>query len=131
MAFYCILELNTAYRGCLAWSWYGYGVSDLLDMAYRAPPVRCILLLGYGVLSYSGTVYCTSWVRLIELPGYGVLSFLGTDQAMVLSSSKYLDTALKIGYGVTDAFGYAVTMTWQVYAVTDVFGYGVMDVVIS
>ncbi|GJT90047.1 hypothetical protein Tco_1078892 [Tanacetum coccineum] len=32
---------------------------------------------------------------------------------------------LKIGYGVTDVFGYAVTMMWQVYGVTDVFGYAV------
>ncbi|GKC51218.1 MAK10-like protein [Tanacetum coccineum] len=60
----CILELNTAYRGCLAWatqikyskiflSWFGYGVSDFLDMAYWAPPVRCIGILGYSVLSSS------------------------------------------------------------------------------
>ncbi|GJS25329.1 hypothetical protein Tco_0453961 [Tanacetum coccineum] len=38
---------------------------------------------------------------------------------------------LKIGYGITDAFGYVVTMTWQVYGVTDVFGYGITDVVMS
>nr|GEU29972.1 hypothetical protein [Tanacetum cinerariifolium] len=61
---YGVLELNTAYRGCLAWalrikysriflSWYGYGISELLDTAYRAPPVRRIELLGYEVLAKS------------------------------------------------------------------------------
>ncbi|GKB79158.1 GTP-binding protein YPTM2 [Tanacetum coccineum] len=38
---------------------------------------------------------------------------------------------LKIGYDVTDAFGYAITMTWQVYGVTDVFGYGVTEEVMA
>ncbi|GJX82772.1 putative reverse transcriptase domain-containing protein [Tanacetum coccineum] len=102
---YGVLELNTTYRGCLAWAprikyskilaqEIRYGVSDLLDTAYdtayRTYLVRRIELLrygvlesvgtaywlfGYGVLSYSGTVYCISWVRRIELLGYDVLSF--------------------------------------------------------
>nr|GEU28948.1 retrovirus-related Pol polyprotein from transposon 17.6 [Tanacetum cinerariifolium] len=38
---------------------------------------------------------------------------------------------LKIGFGVTDVFGYAVTMMWQVYGITNVFGYGVTDVVMA
>ncbi|GJS90526.1 hypothetical protein Tco_0773162 [Tanacetum coccineum] len=105
---YGVLELNTAYQGCLTWdprikysriflSWYGYGVSDLLDMAYRAPLVWRIRLLWYDVLSYSGMVFCTSWVRRIELLGYGVLAesviFLIFDQSIIYDVNTDVDTA--------------------------------------
>ncbi|GKA40872.1 hypothetical protein Tco_0733465 [Tanacetum coccineum] len=48
----------------------GYGVSDLLDMAYRTYWVRRIELLRYGVLGSLGTH--------IGLLRYGVLYILGT-----------------------------------------------------
>nr|GEU89072.1 hypothetical protein [Tanacetum cinerariifolium] len=38
---------------------------------------------------------------------------------------------LKIGYSVTDAFGYAIIMIWQVYGVIEVFGYSVTNVVMA
>nr|GEZ59041.1 protein FAR1-related sequence 5 [Tanacetum cinerariifolium] len=41
------------------------------------------------------------------------------------------ELSLIIGFDVTDAFSYAVTITWQVYGITDVFCYGVMDVVMA
>ncbi|GKB32318.1 hypothetical protein Tco_0871719 [Tanacetum coccineum] len=40
----------------------GYGVSDLLDTAYRTYWVRRIGLLRYGVLYILGTDYRASWV---------------------------------------------------------------------
>ncbi|GKC61029.1 hypothetical protein Tco_1088627 [Tanacetum coccineum] len=43
----------------------GYGVSDLLDTAYRTYWVRRIELLRYGVLGSLGTAYWASWVRSI------------------------------------------------------------------
>ncbi|GJZ53603.1 hypothetical protein Tco_0608488 [Tanacetum coccineum] len=86
---YDVLELNTAYRGFLAWaprikysriflSWYGYGVSDLLDTAYQTSLIRRIGLIRYDVLSSSGMVYWGLWVRCIGLLQYGVLYILGT-----------------------------------------------------
>ncbi|GKE17351.1 ribonuclease H-like domain-containing protein, partial [Tanacetum coccineum] len=41
----------------------GYGVSDLLDMAYRTYWLRCIELLRYGVLGSLGTAYWDTPVR--------------------------------------------------------------------
>ncbi|GJX69844.1 hypothetical protein Tco_0305571 [Tanacetum coccineum] len=83
--------MDTAYRT----SWIrrigpiGYGVSDLLGMAYWATPARCIGSLG--------TVVCTSWVRRIELLGYGVLAesvfFLIFDQSIIYDVYTDVDTA--------------------------------------
>ncbi|GJX27547.1 hypothetical protein Tco_0233843 [Tanacetum coccineum] len=64
---------------------YRYGVSDLLDTAYRTSSIRCIGHILYGVLA----------PPLLE---YGVLA----ESAMVLSSSKSLDTA------------YASRMIWRI-----------------
>ncbi|GKC39217.1 hypothetical protein Tco_1051601 [Tanacetum coccineum] len=109
----------------------GYGVSDLLDTAYRTYSVRRIELLrygvlgslgttywlfGYGVLSYSGTVYCISWVRRIELLGYGVLAesvlFLIFDQSIIYDVYTDVDTAYssKSGNGllIRQSLGYVV-----------------------
>ncbi|GJY62288.1 integrase, catalytic region, zinc finger, CCHC-type containing protein [Tanacetum coccineum] len=91
-----------------------YGVSDDLAWAPRIKYqnflelvwIRRIRLPGYGVLSSFGSVYWTSWIRRIELLRYGVLDFLGmaycAPLAMVLSSSKSLDTA------------YASRMIWRI-----------------
>ncbi|GJX35729.1 hypothetical protein Tco_0247286 [Tanacetum coccineum] len=120
---YDVLELNTAYQGCLAWAprikysiilaqEIGYSVLDLLYTTYQTYSVRRIELLrysvlgslgmaywlfGYGVLSYSGTVYCISWVRHIDLLGYGVLAesvlFLIFDQSIIYDVYTDVDTA--------------------------------------
>ncbi|GJZ33359.1 hypothetical protein Tco_0578795, partial [Tanacetum coccineum] len=94
----------------------GYGVSDLLDTAYRAPPVRCIVHLGYGVLGYSGMVFCTSWVRRIKLLGYEVLVesvlFLILDQSIIYDVYTDVDTTYSSKSGndllIRQSLGYVV-----------------------
>nr|GEV65698.1 hypothetical protein [Tanacetum cinerariifolium] len=72
----------------------GYGVSDLLDTAYRTSSVRRIELIRYGILSSSCTMYWGPW--------YGVLSFLDVDTAYSSKSGngleffKVLDTSYRI-----------------------------------
>ncbi|GKC51118.1 hypothetical protein Tco_1073863, partial [Tanacetum coccineum] len=69
-------------------SWYGYGVSDLLDTAYRTYWVRGIELLRYGVLGSLGTVY---WHF-----GYGELAenvlLMVFDQNIIYGVSADVDT---------------------------------------
>ncbi|GKF30790.1 hypothetical protein Tco_0100588 [Tanacetum coccineum] len=75
-------------------SYNGYGISDILDMAYQTYWVRRIGLLRYGILASwvrrigsLGTVFCTSWVWRIKLLGYGVLAesvhFFIFDQSII------------------------------------------------
>ncbi|GJR05970.1 hypothetical protein Tco_0528954 [Tanacetum coccineum] len=66
-----------------------YGVSDLLDTAYRTSLIRRIGLIGYGVLGFLGTVY---W-----LFGYGELAenmlLIVFDQGIIYGVSADVDTA--------------------------------------
>ncbi|GJR37173.1 hypothetical protein Tco_1212857 [Tanacetum coccineum] len=89
--------MDTAYRTS------GYGVSDLLGMAYWATLVRCNKVLGYGILDHwirrissLGMVFCISWVWRIELLGYGVLAksvlFLIFDQSIIYDVYTDVDT---------------------------------------
>ncbi|GJU68953.1 hypothetical protein Tco_1255212 [Tanacetum coccineum] len=83
--------MDTAYRT----SWIrrigpiGYGVSDLLGMAHRAPPVRCIGVLGYGVLYIMGMAY--------SLFGHGELDenvlLMVFNQSIIYRVSTDVDTA--------------------------------------
>nr|GEV40436.1 hypothetical protein [Tanacetum cinerariifolium] len=104
---YGVLELNTTYRGYLAWAprikyskihtqEIRYDVSDLLDTAYQtygdgvlSSSVRRIGLLRYGVLYIMGTAY---WVL-----GYGVLAesvlFLIFDQSIIYDVYTDVDMA--------------------------------------
>ncbi|GJZ00310.1 hypothetical protein Tco_0517739 [Tanacetum coccineum] len=82
----------------------GYGVPDLLGMAYRTYWELRIGLLWYGVLGSwvrrigsLGTVFCTSWVHRIELLQYEVLAesvfYLIFDQSIIYDVYIDVDTA--------------------------------------
>ncbi|GKE16825.1 hypothetical protein Tco_1424402, partial [Tanacetum coccineum] len=98
----------TAAQGYLAWAprikfskihalEIGYGVSDLLDTAYRTSSIWGIGLIGYGVLSSFSMMFCKSWVRRIGFLGYGVLAesvlFLIFDQSIIYDVYTDVDTA--------------------------------------
>ncbi|GKB26768.1 hypothetical protein Tco_0866169 [Tanacetum coccineum] len=89
-------------------SWYGYGVSDLLDRAYRTYWVRHIELLGYGVLGSLGMAY---W-----LFGYGELAenvfLMVFDQSIIYGVSADVDTAYSSkssnGLLIRQSLGYVI-----------------------
>ncbi|GJU40017.1 hypothetical protein Tco_1192974 [Tanacetum coccineum] len=72
-----------------------------------------------------GECWKTSWGDVPVVPSDG------RKKGWVSGLNSNFIYRLKIGYGVTDAFGYAVTMMWQVYGITDVFGYGVTQKVMA
>nr|GEV51118.1 hypothetical protein [Tanacetum cinerariifolium] len=94
-----------AYQGCLAWAprikyfiihaqEIRYGISDLLDTAYRTSSIWRIRLIGYGILGSSNTVYRVPWVRRIGSLGigYGVSSFLGTEYGLKIIMVNVIPT---------------------------------------
>ncbi|GKF59223.1 hypothetical protein Tco_0176009, partial [Tanacetum coccineum] len=94
----------------------GYGVSDLLYMAYRTYWVRRIEFLRYGVLGFLDTAYWATLVRCFVHLRYSVLAesvlFLIFDQSIIYDVYTDVDMAYssKLGNGllIRQSLGYVV-----------------------